>query len=89
MGRAKWRLAPTPSTWMEPAACASHPDADLWFPDADRQREAQAVTICRDQCPVRVKCLSYALGNGIESGVWGGTTEVERRQMPDGREVAS
>ena len=89
MGRAKWRLASTPSTWMEQAACDSHADPDLWFPDGDRQREAQAVTICRDQCPVRVKCLSYALGNGIEFGVWGGTTEVERRQMPDGREVAS
>jgi WhiB family redox-sensing transcriptional regulator len=89
MGWAKGRLASTPSTWMEQGACASHADSDLWFPDGDRQREAQAVTICRNQCPVRVECLSHALDNCIESGVWGGTTEVERRQMPDGREVAS
>ena len=89
MGRAKRRLGFTPETWMKRAACASHGDPDLWFPDGDRQREAEAVAICRQECPVRAGCLAYALGNDIESGVWGGTTEGERRQLRDKRAVAS
>ena len=87
MGRAKRRPA-LPSAWMGQAACASHGDRDLWFPDGNRQREAEAVAICQG-CPVPVRCLAYALGNNIESGVWGGTTEDERRQMRGKRAVAS
>jgi WhiB family transcriptional regulator, redox-sensing transcriptional regulator len=89
MGRAKRRLALMPSAWMEHAACASHGDPDLWFPHGDRQREAEAAAICRRECSVPARCLAYALGNSIESGVWGGTTEDERRQMRDKRAVAS
>jgi WhiB family redox-sensing transcriptional regulator len=89
MGRAKRWLALMPSARMEQAACASHGDPDLWFPDGDRQREAEAVAICRQECPVPAGCLAYALGNNIESGVWGGTTEDERRQMRDKQAVAS
>lgn len=88
MGRARRRLA-LPSAWMGQAACASHGDPDLWFPDGDRQRQAEAVAICRRECPVLAGCLAYALGNTIESGVWGGRTEDERCQMRDKRAVAS
>jgi WhiB family transcriptional regulator, redox-sensing transcriptional regulator len=88
MGRARRRLA-LPSAWMAQAACASHGDPDLWFPDGDRHREAEAVAICRQECPVPAGCLAYALGNDIESGVWGGVTEDERRQVRDKRAVAS
>ena len=89
MGWAKQRLVLTPAAWMEQAACASHRDPDLWFPDGDRQREAEAVAICRQQCPVPAGCLAHALGNNIESGVWGGMTEDERRQMREKRAVVS
>jgi WhiB family redox-sensing transcriptional regulator len=32
-------------------------------------------------CPVKVPCLEYALENRIDHGVWGGTSERERRRI--------
>ena len=89
MGRAKPHLALGPPAWMELAAYACHSDPDLWFPDGDPCREAEAVAICRQECTVSVGCLAYALGNKTESGVWGGTPEDERRQVRDKPAVAS
>jgi WhiB family transcriptional regulator, redox-sensing transcriptional regulator len=39
-----------------------------------------AVGICRG-CPVRGACLEAAVDRGEWFGVWGGTTERERRRM--------
>jgi WhiB family transcriptional regulator, redox-sensing transcriptional regulator len=36
--------------------------------------------VCR-ACPVREECLAYALADETLQGVWGGTTERERREM--------
>jgi WhiB family transcriptional regulator, redox-sensing transcriptional regulator len=36
--------------------------------------------ICID-CPVKGICLEYALRNRIDHGVWGGTSERERRRI--------
>jgi WhiB family transcriptional regulator, redox-sensing transcriptional regulator len=41
---------------------------------------ADAKAICRG-CFVRPECLEYALETGIEEGIWGGTTERERRLL--------
>ncbi|MEZ5311676.1 MAG: WhiB family transcriptional regulator [Microthrixaceae bacterium] len=32
-------------------------------------------------CPVKTQCLEYALANRIDHGVWGGTSERERRRI--------
>jgi WhiB family transcriptional regulator, redox-sensing transcriptional regulator len=69
--------------WRDDAACL-HADPDLFFPiglagPALRQVD-EAKRICR-ACPVRTPCLKWALGQGILSGVWGGTTEEERRAI--------
>lgn len=32
-------------------------------------------------CPVRVACLEYAMANDERFGVWGGTSERQRRAM--------
>jgi WhiB family redox-sensing transcriptional regulator len=41
-------------------------------------------------CPVRDECLDYALTNVIRHGVWGGTSEKERRKLRAARkQVAS
>jgi WhiB family transcriptional regulator, redox-sensing transcriptional regulator len=34
--------------------------------------------ICRS-CPVRARCLDWALASGFDYGIWGGATEDERR----------
>ena len=36
--------------------------------------------MCRS-CPVVEECLAYALETNQEAGVWGGTSEEERRRL--------
>ena len=35
-------------------------------------------------CPVNPECLEFALATNQEAGVWGGTTEEERRKLRKG-----
>ena len=42
-------------------------------------REGEAKTLCLS-CPVRVQCLVAALENNAV-GIWGGTTEAERKTI--------
>ena len=64
--------------WRDDAACRDE-DPELFFAhdDATAQR---ALAICAG-CPVRDACLEHALANGERHGVWGGTTEHERRVL--------
>ncbi|EHN74513.1 regulatory protein [Streptomyces coelicoflavus ZG0656] len=69
--------------WREHAACRTE-DPDLFFPigttgPAALQTE-QAKAVCRT-CPVREQCLRWALDTGQTLGVWGGTSELERRAV--------
>ncbi|MBD0842893.1 WhiB family transcriptional regulator [Streptomyces sp. TRM68416] len=69
--------------WRERAACRRE-DPDLFFPigtsgPALMQTE-QAKAVCR-RCPVREPCLRWALDTGQAIGVWGGTSEGERRRL--------
>lgn len=52
------------------ASCAGHGDPDLWFAD-NRPSRDWASEICMD-CPLRLRCLEYAIRNGEVYGVWGG-----------------
>jgi WhiB family redox-sensing transcriptional regulator len=69
--------------WRDDAACL-HTDPDLFFPVGTAgpalRRLDEAKRICRT-CPVRTPCLTWALGQESASGVWGGTTEDERRAI--------
>lgn len=70
-------------TWRSRAACRNL-DPDLFFPvgetgDALEQVEA-AKAVCR-VCPVQQECLEYALAANEQAGIWGGTTEAERRSI--------
>ncbi|MFF8032772.1 MULTISPECIES: WhiB family transcriptional regulator [unclassified Streptomyces] len=69
--------------WRRSAACRTE-DPDLFFPigtsgPALVQTE-QAKAVCRN-CPVREQCLEWALDTGQSIGVWGGTSETERRAL--------
>lgn len=60
------------------AAChGAHPD--LFFP-ADLAGANRAKRICRT-CPIKAECLDYALVHGERHGVWGETSEAERRKL--------
>jgi WhiB family redox-sensing transcriptional regulator len=41
----------------------------------------QAKAVCRRRCPVQEQCLQWALDTGQSIGVWGGTSENERRAL--------
>ncbi|WP_329213424.1 WhiB family transcriptional regulator [Streptomyces sp. NBC_01485] len=69
--------------WRQHAACR-HQDPDLFFPigtsgPALLQTE-QAKAVCR-RCPVREPCLEWAMETDQTLGVWGGTSEAERRAL--------
>ncbi|MFD7711633.1 WhiB family transcriptional regulator [Streptomyces sp. NPDC059785] len=69
--------------WREYARCRDT-DPDLFFPvgttgPALLQIE-EAKAVCR-RCRVREECLRWALDTGQTIGVWGGTSEGERRSL--------
>ena len=69
--------------WHEDIACRDA-DPDLFFPigttgAALRQME-EAKRICRG-CPAQAPCLAWALDHGVTDGVWGATTEGQRRAI--------
>jgi WhiB family redox-sensing transcriptional regulator len=69
--------------WGELAACKDE-DSELFFPVSDvgpgARQTAQAKAVCA-RCPVKADCLGYALDNGLDYGVFGGTTADERRRL--------
>ena len=69
--------------WRKVAACRDT-DPDLFFPigttgQAIEQIDA-AKAVCFT-CEVRDACLEFALATNQESGVWGATSEDERRKL--------
>jgi WhiB family redox-sensing transcriptional regulator len=70
--------------WRHRSACLDE-DPDLFFPlgktglQVLRQIE-DAKAVCR-RCDVREECLAWAITSGQEHGVWGGTSEDERRSI--------
>ncbi len=74
----------TSFTWWESGLCRGA-DPALFFPPEDSRRvkqdlEEAAKALCA-RCPVRRTCLNHALTVPEQFGVWGGTTEIERRQL--------
>jgi WhiB family transcriptional regulator, redox-sensing transcriptional regulator len=69
------------SDWWRSAACLET-DPELFFPVTARGpgagEIARAKAVCA-ACLVRRQCLQYALATHQVHGVWGGTTEDERR----------
>ncbi|MDA8297410.1 MAG: WhiB family transcriptional regulator [Actinomycetota bacterium] len=64
-------------TWRDRAACRGVPLA-VFFPASEDDCD-EAKAICAG-CPARRPCLDDALKNGLQ-GVWGGTSERERRVL--------
>jgi WhiB family redox-sensing transcriptional regulator len=68
--------------WTTAAACRGRPDL-FYEPLGEiyphkRRREADAKEVCRS-CPVRKACLEEGMNE--EYGIWGGTTEAERKTL--------
>jgi WhiB family redox-sensing transcriptional regulator len=67
-----------PLDWQAKARC-TEVDPEIFFPERGGSSKA-ARAVCA-QCEVRLKCLEYALNNKEQFGIWGGTSERERRRL--------
>jgi WhiB family transcriptional regulator, redox-sensing transcriptional regulator len=69
--------------WRSAGACLSA-DPDLFFPISVKGPAAGQVdaakTICAG-CQVRTDCLGFALAQRDMLGIWGGTTDDERKKL--------
>lgn len=64
--------------WRSQALCAQT-DPELWFPEkGGTVRDAKL--ICK-MCPVRERCLEFALEQNELYGIYGGLTVTERRRL--------
>ncbi|MGW4341105.1 WhiB family transcriptional regulator [Rhodococcus koreensis] len=71
--------------WQLAAACRDADPTVFFYLDNERgepraNRVRAAKRICR-RCPVRARCLNYALDARETHGIWGGYTEDERRKL--------
>lgn len=64
--------------WHLDAACRGA-DPDLFFPERGESTRA-AKAICAG-CPVQSECLDWAVGNNEPGGIWGGSSERQRRLL--------
>ena len=64
--------------WMQTGACREE-DPDLFFPERGGDFAAPKEVCAR--CDVKDECLAYAMDNHIQFGIWGGTSEHERRKL--------
>jgi WhiB family redox-sensing transcriptional regulator len=70
----------TATTWRKLAACRGL-DVEAFYPVTEDEADAaEAKAVCAT-CPVRQACLEHALAHREREGVWGGTTERERRRI--------
>lgn len=64
--------------WYAHGACLGI-DPDLFHPDRGGS-VSESKAVCAT-CPVRVECLHWALTSHQKFGIWGGTSERERRRI--------
>ncbi|MEW2287814.1 WhiB family transcriptional regulator [Streptomyces sp. NPDC047841] len=74
--------------WQAQAACRGMKSSMFFSPagergSARRRREARAIAVCRG-CPVQSDCRSFAENSRQAYGVWGGSTERQRRALGPG-----
>ena len=74
------------TTWMARGNCADK-SPSMFFP-SDGVGVEVARRVCAD-CPVKERCLEYALANRIDHGVWGGCSERQRRRIQRSRRLAA
>lgn len=67
-----------PTGWRADAACRED-DVELFFATDEAAQDA-ALARCA-ACPVRQACLEHALAEREPYGIWGGTTEHERKRL--------
>lgn len=76
-------LANAQYDWRRDAICRDT-DPDLFFPVGTTGQALVQIERAREvchECPVSTDCLEFALETNQDSGIWGGTSEEERRKI--------
>ncbi|WP_419919770.1 WhiB family transcriptional regulator [Candidatus Poriferisocius sp.] len=71
------------SQWRCDAACRDT-DPDLFFPIGSTGLALEQIELAKSVCQAcvaRTDCLEFALTTNQDSGIWGGLSEEERRQI--------
>lgn len=67
--------------WRDRAACRTE-DPEIFFPVGEtgpaQLQILEAQTVCR-RCPVTNACFAWAIETGQEHGIWGASTEADRK----------
>ena len=81
MTERRFRHDPEEMWWLPEARCIGE-DPELFFPIGTSEdalsQVAKAKTVCRG-CSVRADCREYAISDRDIHGIWGGTSDEERR----------
>jgi WhiB family transcriptional regulator, redox-sensing transcriptional regulator len=67
-------------------------DTRIFFPIGETGPASRQVSLAKAACaacPVREECLEFAIATIQNDGVWGGTTEDERRLIKRARRAAA
>jgi len=78
-------LAPT----FDGSQVCANTDPEIFFPEDAKEAKIkvpQAKTLC-NECSFQQPCLEYALENDVY-GVWGATTEAERKEIRRNRRLS-
>lgn len=65
--------------WRAEAACKGTPTSEF-FPEGKRKVSAEVKALCAS-CTVRQECLTFAVTEHIQFGVWGGIGIRKRRAL--------
>lgn len=87
MGSSETERRVRAESWILGAACQGE-DPELFFPigtSGPSLLQVEAAKRVCGRCPVRLECLESALESGQDAGVWGGLTELERRDLKGSR----
>lgn len=74
----QWFLFRDPVPWMSDGACAG--SGFQFVPDEETDSGLMVAQGWCNRCPVRARCLAWAMLHGAE-GYWGGTSTYQRAQL--------
>jgi WhiB family redox-sensing transcriptional regulator len=81
----RWYADKEGQEWRQQGACLGM-DPDTSFFSFEPEEIAFAKQICHQECPVREECLSWAITNNQNFGVWGGMDPDERFKIKKSRQ---
>ncbi len=84
------QIASSEFTWMDSPSVKCKGLTDFFYPNKPSSEVAQAKAVCNGldgnpACPMRDQCLQYAIDHHEAYGVWGGTSERDRRKIQRAR----